>query len=77
MLVKKVVFNIWNFYYNGFRGMGQWGRQVWAIIIVKLFIMFAILRIFFFPNFLNTNFDNDEQKCEHVLEILTNQNNNL
>lgn len=29
-----------------------WGRTLWAIILVKLFIMFAILKVFFFPDFL-------------------------
>ena len=28
------------------------GRTLWAIILIKLFIMFAILKVFFFPNFL-------------------------
>ena len=30
------------------------GRTLWLIILVKLFIMFFILRLFFFPLFLNT-----------------------
>jgi hypothetical protein len=28
------------------------GKTLWAIILIKLFIMFAILKVFFFPNFL-------------------------
>ena len=28
------------------------GKTLWAIILVKLFIMFAILKLFFFPDFL-------------------------
>jgi len=39
------------FYYDGFRQMTL-GRTLWLIIGVKLFIMFAILKVFFFPNFL-------------------------
>lgn len=42
---------IWRFYRDGFRSM-TWGRTLWAIILVKLFIMFAILKVFFFPDFL-------------------------
>ena len=30
------------------------GRTLWFIILLKLFIMFAILKVFFFPNFLST-----------------------
>ena len=29
------------------------GRTLWLLILVKLFIMFFILRLFFFPDFLN------------------------
>ena len=35
------------FYVEGFRSMTL-GRTLWAIILIKLFIMFAILRVFFF-----------------------------
>lgn len=35
------------FYIEGFRQM-TWGRQLWAIILIKLFVLFAILRLFFF-----------------------------
>jgi hypothetical protein len=33
--------------------------------------MFAVLKLFFFPNFLKTNFDNDKLRADHVLEQLT------
>ncbi|MBR5083317.1 MAG: DUF4492 domain-containing protein [Prevotella sp.] len=36
------------------------GRTLWAVIIVKLFIIFVILKIFFFPNFLKTNAKGNE-----------------
>jgi uncharacterized membrane protein len=62
---------VWRFYFNGFKNMEKWGRQVWIIILIKLVIMFAILKIFFFPNFLKTNFDTDQERSQHVLEILT------
>lgn len=31
------------------------GKTLWLIIGIKLFIMFAILKVFFFPNFLRQN----------------------
>ncbi len=61
----------WLFYYEGFRNMPSWGKKAWIIILVKLFIMFFVLKLFFFPNFLNTNFDSDEEKGNHVIEQLT------
>ena len=42
---------VWYFYLNGFRSM-TYGRTLWVLILVKLFIMFAILKVFFFPDFL-------------------------
>ncbi len=52
--------------------MSEWGRKVWIIIIIKLFIMFAILRIFFFQDFLNKKFDNDKQRSEYVMNQIIN-----
>ena len=66
-MVKK----IFRFYYEGFRNM-TWGKKLWRIVLVKLFIMFAILRIFFFPDILKRDFSSDQERSEHVLEQLTN-----
>ncbi len=40
------------------------GRTLWKVIIIKLFIMFAVLKLFFFPDFLKTNFSTDEQRAD-------------
>ncbi|MFN8240839.1 MAG: DUF4492 domain-containing protein [Bacteroidales bacterium] len=59
-------------YYDGFKSMSGWGRKVWIIIIIKLFIMFAILKIFFFPDFLARKFSNDEERGNWVREQIIN-----
>ena len=41
--IKKIV----RFYINGFKDM-TWGKELWILIIIKLVIMFGILRLFFF-----------------------------
>jgi uncharacterized membrane protein len=61
---------IFHFYYDGFRNMSGWGRRVWIIILIKLFIMFAILKIFFFHDFLESKFDNNKDRSEHVINEL-------
>jgi hypothetical protein len=69
---KRNIFNrIFRFYYDGFRSMPKWGRQMWVIILLKLFIMFAVFRLFFFPNYLKSNFDSDDERSRHVIERLT------
>lgn len=57
--------NLYDFFRDGFRSMTI-GRTLWMIVLIKLFIMFAILRVFFFPNFLNSNFESDGQKSDYV-----------
>jgi len=69
---SSVAARVFRFYYDGFRTMSEWGKKVWIIILIKLFIMFAILKIFFFPDLLKKNFDSDAQRSEYVLEQLTN-----
>ncbi len=66
-LIKKIFY----FYIDGFRSMTI-GKRLWLIIFIKLFIMFAILKLFFFPNILKTNFSTDEERGNHVIEQITN-----
>jgi len=70
----KAIVKLFRFYYDGFRTMSWWGKRVWVIILIKLFIMFLILKIFFFPDFLKVNFSNDRDRSDYVLEQLTGNN---
>ncbi len=65
-LVKKI---FW-FYIEGFRSMTV-GKKLWIIILIKLFIMFGILKVFFFKDFLNSRFKTDEEKSTYILRELT------
>lgn len=49
------------------------GKTLWIIILIKLFVMFAILKVFFFPNILKRNFKTDEERSRYVIEQLTNK----
>jgi uncharacterized membrane protein len=61
---------IFLFYYEGFKGMTV-GKTLWVIILIKLAIMFLVLKLFFFPNFLKTNFENEDERVNHVIRELT------
>ncbi len=60
-----------NLYIEGFRNITKLGVKLWMIILIKLFIMFAILRLFFFPDFLNSNFETEKEKGDYVIKVLT------
>ena len=62
-MIKTQLFHIWRFYCDGFRSMTI-GRTLWALILIKLFIMFAILKLFFFPDFLRGK--TSEEKQDYV-----------
>ncbi|NCA75395.1 MAG: DUF4492 domain-containing protein [Alphaproteobacteria bacterium] len=65
---------IWLFYYDGFRSMTV-GKKLWIIILIKLFILFAILKLFFFPDFLKSKFGSDHEKSDYVGKELIDRNN--
>lgn len=52
-------------YVDGFRNMTI-GKTLWILILIKLFIIFVVLKVFFFPNFLKSNFNNDADRAQHV-----------
>ena len=62
--LRKVI----RFYVEGFREMTV-GRTLWAIILIKLFILFAVLKVFFFPDLLAGKSPSEKAGC--VLENLT------
>ena len=49
--MSNIIARIARFYYDGFRQMTL-GRTLWLVIAVKLVIIFAILKVFFFPDFI-------------------------
>lgn len=55
-LIRRVLL----FYYDGFRNM-RLGKTLWLIILIKLFIIFIVLKLFFFPNYIR---ENSREGCE-------------
>ena len=59
MAKKNFLSKVFHLYYDGFRSMTL-GKTLWAIILIKLFIIFVVLKLFFFPNFLKQHARGDE-----------------
>ena len=59
-----------DFYVDGFRNMTV-GKKLWAIIFIKVIILFFVFKLFFFPDFLKENYDNDDDRARAVAEQLT------
>ncbi|RUM91856.1 MAG: DUF4492 domain-containing protein [Thermodesulfatator sp.] len=47
------------------------GKTLWKIIGIKLFIIFFVFKLFFFPDFFQKYFTSDSQRAEHVINVLT------
>ena len=67
-------YRVFDLYYDGFRNMTL-GKTLSAIILIKLFIIFAILKVFFFPNFLKTHTEKGGE-AEFVSQELINRTTN-
>ena len=63
------LYRAFDLFRDGFRQMTL-GRTLWAIILIKLFIIFVILKIFFFPNYINTHADEGKESEFVATQIL-------
>ena len=66
---KGFLYRVYDLYYDGFRNM-RLGKTLWAIILIKLFIIFAILKVFFFPNFIKEHAQKGEEPEFVATQIL-------
>lgn len=65
---------VFMFYRDGFREMTI-GRKLWTIILVKLFVLFAVVKVLFFPDLLKRDYDTDSQRAEAVRTSLLDRGN--
>lgn len=71
MVNNGFLYRAFHLYYDGFRNMTL-GRTLWLIIIIKLFIIFVVLKLFFFPNFLSTHAEKGSEADFVATELLNN-----
>lgn len=50
-MTHNFLYNVYRLYADGFKHM-RLGRVLWAIILIKLFVIFVILKLLFFPDVL-------------------------
>lgn len=49
LVVSNPLSRIWRFYSDGFRSMTT-GRSLWVLIIIKLVVLFGVIKLFFMPD---------------------------
>ncbi len=57
-------------YIQGFRSMTL-GKTLWKIIIIKLIIIFCVIKVYICPDYLHTRFTTDRERAEHVFAEIT------
>jgi hypothetical protein len=67
------LYRLFDLYYDGFRQMTL-GRTLWAVILIKLFIIFAVLKLFFFPDFISQHAEKGQEADFVAGEVLEMKN---
>lgn len=58
--MRKLISNIYRLYADGFRNMTV-GKTLWTIIIIKLVLIFLVLKLFFFHDYIGDNTNKGEK----------------
>lgn len=61
---------IGNFYVQGFRNMTL-GKTLWGLIVIKLLVIFVLLKMLIFSDNFDARFATDSEKSDFVLMNLT------
>ncbi len=71
MRKDSFLYRVFDLYYDGFRRM-RLGRTLWLVILIKLFVIFVVLKLFFFPNFIGEHAEKGEE-ADFVASQMLNQ----
>lgn len=66
---KNIIYKVGKFYVDGFRNMTI-GKTLWTIILIKLFVIFVLLRLFFFPDVVRQRAKNGDRAGYVASELL-------
>ena len=65
---KNLLYRIFDLY-DGFRNMTL-GRTLWTVILIKLVVIFAVLKVFFFPDYLKEHSEKGHEADYVATQIL-------
>jgi len=63
-MINKIVL----FYVDGFKNLSSLGKKLWLIIIIKLVVIFVVLKVFFFPT-VDTVVSKEKQKDLYINQL--------
>ena len=68
--MRNKIWQIIDLYYDGFKNM-RLGKTLWLIIILKIILIYGVLKMFVFDQNFKTLYPTDSQKTQFVLDHLT------
>ena len=69
MCDSNIIYKVYRFYREGFCSMTI-GRTLWTVIIIKLIVIFAILKLFFFPDVLKQKAEDGDRAGYVARELI-------
>jgi hypothetical protein len=66
-MINKIVL----FYVDGFKNLSSLGKKLWLIIIIKLMVIFVVLKVFFFPTVDNVVKDKNQKEALFIKQLTT------
>ena len=61
---------LFRFYRDGFAAM-RLGRSLWAVVVIKMIIIFGVVKLLFFSDTLNSRFKTDDARQDYVSQRLS------
>jgi hypothetical protein len=54
---------------DGFKNLSSLGKRLWLIIIIKLVVIFVVLKVFFFPTVDNVVKDKNQKEALFIKQL--------
>ena len=70
MAKDNVLYKVYHLYADGFRNMTI-GKVLWAVILIKLFVIFFVLKLFFFHDVLKQKANGGDKASYVAGELIT------